>query len=74
MAILLPREAPMIIAPLAVMAAGAAYLPLDCASPTARLREMIETARVDLIIVDRTTKDMLPAGPGGAGQRRQVLN
>lgn len=55
-AILLPRDAAMIISPLAVMATGAAFVPLDCLSPVDRLREMIDVCRIDLLIVNSATK------------------
>ncbi|MEH6607710.1 MAG: amino acid adenylation domain-containing protein, partial [Pseudomonadales bacterium] len=57
--ILLPRNESLLIAPLAVMATGAAYLPLDCAYPKERLRDMLSTATADLIIVNSKTQSML---------------
>jgi amino acid adenylation domain-containing protein len=58
-AILLPRDSSMVIAPLAVMSTGAAFVPLDCLLPVARLREMVAAARVDLLIVNSATRAIL---------------
>ncbi len=48
--ILLKREASLIVALLAVLKAGAAYVPLDPEYPTARLSYMVERAGVSLLI------------------------
>ncbi len=72
-AILLPRDASMLIAPLAVMAAGAAFVPLDCSSPAVRLREIIDTARVDLTIVSSATIGMLSVGASSAVHPPKML-
>ncbi|MEM6796290.1 MAG: amino acid adenylation domain-containing protein, partial [Acidobacteriota bacterium] len=40
----------LLVGLLAVMKAGAAYLPLDPSYPEARLRHMVEAARVDLLL------------------------
>lgn len=48
--IALPRSADMIVAVLAVLAAGGTYLPLDPSYPTERLRAMIDAATPSVIV------------------------
>ncbi|MFC5141511.1 amino acid adenylation domain-containing protein [Actinomycetospora rhizophila] len=49
-AVALPRSVDLVVTLLAVLDAGAAYLPLDPAHPTARLRELIDDARPALVV------------------------
>ncbi|MEU7894063.1 amino acid adenylation domain-containing protein [Nonomuraea sp. NPDC049152] len=49
-ALLLPADADVVVAMLAVLAAGAAYLPLDPSAPRERNRAVLSAARPDLII------------------------
>ncbi|WP_431040555.1 amino acid adenylation domain-containing protein [Streptomyces sp. P1-3] len=58
-ALALPRSADSVVALLAVMDAGAAFLPLDAAHPVERLRELIDDARPALVLTDGTV-DGLP--------------
>ncbi|MEI5100633.1 amino acid adenylation domain-containing protein [Streptomyces sp. PmtG] len=58
-ALALPRSADAVVALLAVMDAGAAFLPLDAAHPAERLRELIDDARPALVLTDGTV-DGLP--------------
>lgn len=60
----LPRSAAMVVAVLAVLRAGAAYVPLDPAYPPERLAFMVEDAAPALIITDGSVAGGLPAGPG----------
>ncbi|MEU6496822.1 non-ribosomal peptide synthase/polyketide synthase [Streptomyces sp. NPDC046984] len=60
-ALALPRTADHIAAILAVMKAGAAYLPLDPALPDARLTGMLDDARPVLILATEATAAALPA-------------
>ena len=48
--IAVPRSADMVVAILAVTRIGAAYLPLDPASPTARLAHLVEDAEPRLVL------------------------
>ncbi|MFI0941513.1 non-ribosomal peptide synthase/polyketide synthase [Streptomyces sp. NPDC021020] len=63
-ALALPRTAGHIAAILAVMKAGAAYLPLDPDLPRARLRGMLADARPVLVLATRQTAAALPSGTG----------
>ncbi|MGW7383053.1 amino acid adenylation domain-containing protein [Streptomyces sp. NPDC054794] len=49
-AVHLERSTEMVVALLAVLAAGAAYLPLDTAAPAERLRLMMDTAQVTALL------------------------
>ncbi|MYS42541.1 AMP-binding protein, partial [Streptomyces sp. SID5998] len=46
----LPRSADLVTALLAVLDAGAAFLPLDTAHPPQRLRALVEDARPALVV------------------------
>ena len=70
--IALPRSADMVVALLAVLKSGAAYLPLDPDYPADRLALMIEGARPAQLITSTAMEDRLPAcdpvavaGPAG---------
>ncbi|MFE0019383.1 amino acid adenylation domain-containing protein [Amycolatopsis sp. NPDC059021] len=52
--ICLPRRPEAIVALLAVLRAGAAYLPLDPRHPVERLAFMIEDARAEIVLTDTT--------------------
>ncbi|GAA2526050.1 non-ribosomal peptide synthetase [Winogradskya humida] len=49
-AVSLPRSAELVVAQLAVLEAGGAYLPLDTAQPAARTRIMMTDCNADLLI------------------------
>ena len=55
------RTPEMIVGLLAILKAGAAYLPLDLAYPGARLGLMLDDARPRLILTDAETASRLPA-------------
>ncbi|MGW6919365.1 amino acid adenylation domain-containing protein, partial [Kitasatospora sp. NPDC054939] len=61
-AIALPRCADLVVAVLAVLKSGAAYLPLDPEYPQARLAHMLADARPALLLTDRATAPAVPAG------------
>jgi nonribosomal peptide synthetase DhbF len=63
-AILLPRSDAMVIAQLAVMKAGAAYLPLDITYPPERLRFMLEDSTPMCVVATEDTADSLPGWDG----------
>ena len=58
------RTPEMIVGLLAILKAGAAYLPLDLAYPAARLALMLDDARPGLILASAETAPRLPAGYG----------
>ncbi|MFN7996783.1 MAG: amino acid adenylation domain-containing protein [Bryobacteraceae bacterium] len=62
-AILAYRSPDAVISALAVMRAGAPYLPLDPAYPQARLDAMLRDSGAPLLIVDRATARKAPPGP-----------
>ncbi|MDP9794202.1 amino acid adenylation domain-containing protein [Catenuloplanes nepalensis] len=56
----LPRGADLVIAELAVLCAGAAYLPLDPDNPPARLAGQFDAAGAVLIVTDSARRHRLP--------------
>ncbi|MEU0032291.1 amino acid adenylation domain-containing protein, partial [Streptomyces sp. NPDC006335] len=70
-ALMLPRSVEMVVALLAVMKAGAAYLPIDPEYPDDRVRFMLTDAAPVCLL---TTSDVLPAHPGAQGIPRLVLD
>ncbi|MEU6732794.1 amino acid adenylation domain-containing protein [Streptomyces physcomitrii] len=64
--IALPRTPELVVALLAVMKAGAAYLPLDADHPRERLAYMLADAGARTVVTVRGLAGDLPAGPGPA--------
>ncbi|OKI02484.1 hypothetical protein A6A06_15750 [Streptomyces sp. CB02923] len=62
-AVALPRSAGLIVAVLAVLKAGAAYVPLDPAYPAARITSLLRDTRPVLLLTDSATAGTLPPGP-----------
>ena len=63
--VMIPRSEWMVLIPLAVMKAGAAYMPLDPTFPEERLMFMTDDAGVGLILtVDGLADKVLPSFPG----------
>jgi len=62
-AVALPRGPELIIALLATLKAGAAYLPLDPAYPQERLAFMIQDAAAPVLLTANNTLDWTPHGP-----------
>ncbi|HEX6350007.1 MAG TPA: amino acid adenylation domain-containing protein, partial [Candidatus Dormibacteraeota bacterium] len=58
----LERSAETVVALLAILKAGAAYLPLDPAYPRARLAHMLEDSRAPLLVTTSALAERLPAG------------
>jgi amino acid adenylation domain-containing protein len=52
------RSLDMLVAMIAVLKAGCAYVPLDPTHPPARLRYILEDARVSALITDQTAADI----------------
>jgi amino acid adenylation domain-containing protein len=62
-AVLLPRSAALLVATLGVLKAGAAYLPLDPATPTERLAFMLQDCGPRAVIADAQAGSPVPDGP-----------
>lgn len=61
-ALLLPRSIEAVVSILAVLKAGAAYVPVDVAYPDARIQFIIADSRCDLVITISAHLGRLPAG------------
>ncbi|MDF3983952.1 amino acid adenylation domain-containing protein, partial [Luteibacter sp. PPL201] len=61
--ICMPRGGDLVVAILAVMKAGGAYLPLDPSLPPARLAAMVESAGCCLVLTSKASGDALRACP-----------
>jgi amino acid adenylation domain-containing protein len=59
-AVAMARSASAIVAILAILKTGAAYLPLDVAQPEERLSFTIEDAGVRVVLLDPAQRDLLP--------------
>jgi amino acid adenylation domain-containing protein/non-ribosomal peptide synthase protein (TIGR01720 family) len=70
-ALALPRSTQMIVALLAVLKSGAAYLPIDPAYPAERIAFMLEDAQPALLL---TTSEVAPRIPEAAAVPRVVLD
>ena len=62
----LPRGPDLVVAVLATLKAGGAYLPLDPAYPARRLAQMIEDSRVGVVVTLSSMKAGLPLGSARA--------
>jgi amino acid adenylation domain-containing protein len=60
----LPRQASMLVGLLAILKAGAAYLPLDANSPPARLLLQLQQSGARLLLTSQTLRPLLPPWPG----------
>ncbi|MBP6861039.1 MAG: amino acid adenylation domain-containing protein [Neisseriaceae bacterium] len=58
-AILLPKGQLQVVSVWGIVAAGAAYLPLDTAQPLARLHAILQDARPSVVIVNDQTQDLV---------------
>ncbi|WP_431041556.1 amino acid adenylation domain-containing protein [Streptomyces sp. P1-3] len=59
-AVALPRSVDLVVALLAVLKAGGAYLPLDPAYPAERIRSMLRDAGARMVLTDAATAETLP--------------
>ncbi|HJP73362.1 MAG TPA: amino acid adenylation domain-containing protein [Pseudonocardiaceae bacterium] len=60
-AIALPRSIDLVVAQLAVLKAGGAYLPLDPAQPIVRVKSVIADAAVRAVLTDAATIGLIPS-------------
>uniref|UniRef100_UPI0024583697 non-ribosomal peptide synthetase n=1 Tax=Nocardia wallacei TaxID=480035 RepID=UPI0024583697 len=67
-AVLLPRGIDLVVAIVAVLKSGAAYVPLDPGNPAARLRLILDDTRPELVVTDRDHMAAL------AGERTFVID
>ncbi|MDQ3899571.1 MAG: amino acid adenylation domain-containing protein, partial [Actinomycetota bacterium] len=63
-ALALPRSPDLIVALLAVLKSGAAYLPIDASYPAERIAFMLDDARPPLLVTTAALADHLPAVAG----------
>ncbi|MFF7635007.1 non-ribosomal peptide synthase/polyketide synthase [Kitasatospora sp. NPDC008050] len=61
-ALALPRTADLVVALLAVLTSGAAYLPVDPGYPAERIAFLFEDVRPDAVITSADSADRLPQG------------
>ncbi|MER7757361.1 non-ribosomal peptide synthase/polyketide synthase, partial [Kitasatospora sp. NPDC097643] len=61
-AVALPRSAELVVAILAVLKTGAAYVPVDPEYPAARIGYLLDDARPALVVTDSRSGDRLPDG------------
>jgi pristinamycin I synthase-3/4 len=61
-ALCLPRGAELIVAVLAVLKAGGAYLPVDPGYPADRIRYLLQDARPGVVLTTATAAHLLPPG------------
>ena len=62
--IAMERSIEMVVGLLAIMKAGAAYVPIDPEHPADRIAYMLEDSGVSLVLVQPHLRDRLPAGSG----------
>jgi enterobactin synthetase component F len=61
-AVALPRSGDLVLALLAILRTGAAYLPLDLGHPPERIATILASARPRLVVTTGDAADTLPAG------------
>lgn len=59
----LPRNEYLIFAVLAILRLGACFVPIDIHSPRERLKKIIQTAKIQHVIVDETTESLFTEIP-----------
>ncbi|MGW0778948.1 amino acid adenylation domain-containing protein, partial [Streptomyces sp. NPDC002835] len=64
-AVALPRTADLVVAVLAVMKAGAAYVPVDPSLPADRIAQLLQDVGAGVLLTSRATRDAIPADRGG---------
>ncbi|GAA2581361.1 amino acid adenylation domain-containing protein [Actinomadura fulvescens] len=66
-ALALPRSSAFVVALLAVLDAGAAFLPLDLEHPPGRLRELIDDARPAVVLTPEVMDELVTSGAALSG-------
>ncbi|WP_443742837.1 amino acid adenylation domain-containing protein, partial [Streptomyces oryzae] len=72
-ALVLPRTEELIVAALAVLKSGAAYLPVDPTYPAERIRFLLEDTSTALVVTTVAESVTLPSGPGAGGNIPRLL-
>ena len=67
--LLLPRSLELVVGILAILKAGAAYVPIDPAYPAERVRFMLLDSGAKLVLTEETLKDFEGRGPARAAKR-----
>ena len=70
----LERGVELVAALLGVLGAGSAYVPLDPAYPSARLRSMVEDAGAGWVVTDGAVAEAVGAALGGTGARLLLVD
>lgn len=70
--LMMERSIEMIVGLLGILKAGAAYVPLDPASPLARLAPVLDDARISVLLTDRPSSASLPSSYRGRVIRLDV--
>ncbi|MEU6482647.1 amino acid adenylation domain-containing protein [Streptomyces sp. NPDC046887] len=65
-AVAVPRSAAMVVAVLAVLKAGAGYVPVEPGHPVERIAFMLADAAPRLVVTERSVADRLPVAAGAA--------
>jgi nonribosomal peptide synthetase DhbF len=67
-AVRLPRGVDQVVATLAVIKAGGAYLPVNLADPAGRVEEILRSTGATILLTDTGTADRLPTPPAVTGR------
>nr|AGS49867.1 long-chain-fatty-acid--CoA ligase [uncultured bacterium esnapd18] len=78
-ALALPKSPEFVVAQLAVLKTGAAYLPIDITNPRERVARILRDARPALIIATEDVRDLLPGnvptlGPDAKGDSPSIVD
>ncbi len=72
-AVALSRSADLVVALLAVLKAGGAYLPIDPEQPAARVDHLLDAAEPTVVLTDRATASSLPDRTATATRRDALV-
>ncbi|MFF3764543.1 amino acid adenylation domain-containing protein [Streptomyces sp. NPDC001922] len=73
-AVTVPRSTELLVALLAVVKAGAAYLPVDPGYPAERIAYLLENSAPALVLSHTAAEELIPAGARPEGLRTVVLD
>lgn len=72
--LMIPKSADAIAVVLGVLKSGGVYVPIDCASPAARIASMLATCAPAWVVVDPNTESLLDAALAGIDTPGQALH